>query len=290
MGMLLIKGAYRIVGSAPDGDSIRFYPAKTDDWNLVAGPHKVRTNKTGGAQLRLDGIDALETHYSPPGGALGTTRQPHDLGDAASLGLLTFLGFKHVIRSAHQTVTAAQPLEEKGYILTRFADVYGRPVAFAFKGDHAGNSGSTVHLGVQDLKKSANYHLLKDALVYPTYYSQLFPDIRSEMTAAVKSAREAGHALWAKDVSESGLTIKTLADLENHGYVLPKLYRRLMDYFALADGDPSLDGFSAYLAQRNDRIYIIPDAHKTGFDLVVHVQGQTVKLTRKAEELIFEEK
>lgn len=290
MPMLLIEGAYRIVGAAPDGDSIRFYPRNPAQWGLVPGQNKVRSNKSGGAQLRLDGVDALETHYTPQGGHLGTVRQPRDFGDAAAGGLLDFLGFSHVKRNPDESVTSAQPAETKGYILTKFADVYGRPVAFAFKGDHPAHSGSMVRLEVSDLKKSANYHALSKGLAYPTYYSQLFPDLRREMTAAVKAARESHHGLWAKDVSETGLTVNALADVAARGYIMPKLYRRLMDYYALGDGDPALDGFSDYLAQRDDRLYIISDAHKTGFDFVVHVKGQTLKLNHQPEDLIFDEK
>jgi hypothetical protein len=63
MPLSAIPGTYRIVGASPDGDSVRFYP---DDPNsfTAAGLH-VRTNASGGAQLRLDAIDALETHYTP---------------------------------------------------------------------------------------------------------------------------------------------------------------------------------------------------------------------------------
>jgi hypothetical protein len=63
MPMTLIEGHYEIVGAAPDGDSVKFYPAKKSDWEVVPdGSSAVRTNLRGGAQLRLDGIDALETH------------------------------------------------------------------------------------------------------------------------------------------------------------------------------------------------------------------------------------
>ncbi len=67
MTMLVIEGVFRIGHTQPDGDSIRFYPTDPAQWNLVPAPHKVRTNAMGGAQLRLDAIDALETHYTPKG-------------------------------------------------------------------------------------------------------------------------------------------------------------------------------------------------------------------------------
>jgi hypothetical protein len=68
MPMLCLAGTFRILDTEPDGDSIRFYPADPAEWSKVPGEHQVRTNASGGAQLRLDGIDALETHYSPLGG------------------------------------------------------------------------------------------------------------------------------------------------------------------------------------------------------------------------------
>src|SRR6187551_2177193 len=77
MPMLCLAGTYRILSTEPDGDSIRFYPDDPAAWALVPGPNAVRTNAGGGAQLRLDGIDALETHYSPRGG--GPLHQPIDL-------------------------------------------------------------------------------------------------------------------------------------------------------------------------------------------------------------------
>ena len=63
MPLTLIEGQFRIVNAAPDGDSIRFYPNARNAWRRIG--KNVRTNRSGGAQLRLDGIDALETHYQP---------------------------------------------------------------------------------------------------------------------------------------------------------------------------------------------------------------------------------
>src|SRR4051794_4598277 len=60
MPMTLVKGHHRIVGASPDGDFVRFYPQDPDVWSRAG--IAVRTNSTGGVQLRLDAIDALETH------------------------------------------------------------------------------------------------------------------------------------------------------------------------------------------------------------------------------------
>ena len=52
---------------------------------------------------------------------------------------------------------------------------------------------------------------------------------------------------------------------------------------------PSLDGFSAYLAQRGDPLFILSTGHYTGFDYVVKVTGQAVRLTTAPEDLVFQE-
>ena len=66
MAMFLIAGSFRITGAQPDGDSIRFTPDDPAKWDLITGPNRVKRNASGAAQLRLDAIDALETHYGTP--------------------------------------------------------------------------------------------------------------------------------------------------------------------------------------------------------------------------------
>jgi endonuclease YncB( thermonuclease family) len=105
MPMLCLAGTYRIVATEPDGDSIRFYPDDPAQWERVPGPHAVQTNATGGAQIRLDGIDALETHY----GARGSVplHQPLALAHKAADELLRWLGFRNVQRDGEPTSTGA---------------------------------------------------------------------------------------------------------------------------------------------------------------------------------------
>ena len=75
--------------------------------------------------MRLDAIDALETHYTPPHGR-SPWRQPVDLGNGAASALLDLLGFRDFTRDERGYVTAATPEQTPGYILTRFADKYDR--------------------------------------------------------------------------------------------------------------------------------------------------------------------
>src|SRR5256885_10323715 len=102
MPFLVIGGEYRIVGAQPDGDSVRFYPDDPSQWGDVSGPYAVQRNANGGAQLRLDAIDALETHYAVPGGMV---HQPLSLAYAARDELLKWLGFTGITRSDDDTVT-----------------------------------------------------------------------------------------------------------------------------------------------------------------------------------------
>lgn len=64
MPLRMITGQFRVLGTQPDGDSVRFYPDDPDAWSKTGV--RARVNPSGGVQLRLDAIDALETHYTPP--------------------------------------------------------------------------------------------------------------------------------------------------------------------------------------------------------------------------------
>jgi endonuclease YncB( thermonuclease family) len=286
MSLYLIKGHYRIVHGAPDGDSVHFIP---DDPEAFTSLHlTVHLGGGGAAQLRLDAIDALETHYTPATHGAGTLHQPLELAHAAGARLLDLLGFTSVVRSG-ETVTSSVPDATPGYILTRFADKYGRPVSLAYTGtaDHPDLTG--VFTDTDLLRASVNYQLLAEGLVYPTFYSQLYPNLRTALTTAADKARSAKEGVWASDATTSGAIIHALTDVTDQLVIMPKLFRRLAGYFALSAGDVSLAGFPAFLASNDDRLYVISEAHATGFDNIVTVDGQTVRLTHDITDLIFVE-
>src|SRR5215211_6255819 len=284
MPMLCLAGTYRIVATEPDGDSIRFYPDDPAEWERVPGPHAVQTNATGGAPLRLDGIDALETHY----GARGSVplHQPLDLAHKGADELLRWLGFRAVQRDGER-VTEATPERLPGYLLTRGADLYGRCVALVGRGDPPGASGTQVSVNLAQLRRTANHRLITNGLADPTFYLKLFPDLRRELAKQAQKARPRT-GVWTLDRSQKGVEVESLATLTEDAVILPKLFRRLVDYLTLND-DVSLSGFSAYLAQREDRVFILSTGHYTGFDYVVEVKGQVVRLSTAPEDLVFQE-
>ena len=108
MAMFLIAGGFRITGAQPDGDSIRFTPDDPPKWDLITGPNKVKRNASGAAQLRLDAIDALETHYGSP-----RTHQPLDLAHAAARSFLTGWGsvmwFADKTKRSHRAAPSRLP-------------------------------------------------------------------------------------------------------------------------------------------------------------------------------------
>jgi hypothetical protein len=281
----VLAGEFRIIGAQPDGDSIRFYPDDPSQWDDVGGPYPVQLNASGGAQLRLDAVDALETHTPYPPvwcTSRSTSRTPPAMHSCAGWDL-------PASRTRAETVTAAEPAAVRGYVLTRSADKYGRCISFAGRGNSPAPSAGRVYVDAKLLRQCANYRLLQRGLAYPTYYRKLFPDLRAVFTAAVNQARPS-RGIWPGDLTQRGLTVESLAQVEQDAIILPKVFRRLATYLGMSDGATSLAGFVAFLDQQDDRVYVMPDLHYTGLSTLIEVADQTVRLTVPPELLIFEEK
>ena len=86
-----------VVGKQPDGDSIRFVPDTPDLLEDLRRGWRVRRSSDGSVQLRLEGIDAPETHY-------GALAQP--LGARARDALLELCGFSEIRRDEEEVVSA----------------------------------------------------------------------------------------------------------------------------------------------------------------------------------------
>ncbi|POX56307.1 nuclease [Streptomyces sp. Ru71] len=281
MPLLLIQGTYRLKGTKPDGDTVHFVADSPDEWKLVGGKHPVIASSSGDAPLRLEGIDALETHYAG-------VHQPLEFGHAAASELLSWLGFNSVERQRDEKVTASTPETVPGWILTGGGDVNNRAVALAGRGAPPAASGTAVVVDVPLLRQTANHHLASLGLVYPTFYAGLFPDLREELTDVARSARTAGQGLWSKDVTTSGFKVADLSTITDNAVILPKLFRRLVDYFQL--GMP-ISCFPAFLAGKGDMLTVMATGERlVGLHHVVTVSnGHTVRLTHPVEDLLFDE-
>ena len=62
MPFILIKGTFHVVGYSPDGDSIRFKAKNPENWSKIKGSPP-QLNEDDHVQIRLIGIDSLETHF-----------------------------------------------------------------------------------------------------------------------------------------------------------------------------------------------------------------------------------
>ncbi|MEU0184997.1 nuclease [Streptomyces sp. NPDC006207] len=292
MPMLLVKGSFQIKNTEPDGDTVGFTPTRHPDWNRIRGGLGLDLTHSCRGKLRLDAVDALETHYGPTS---APAHQPLPFAHAARDELLRWLGFTAVERGpGGERVVAASPESVPGWILTGGVDVHGRCVALAGRGalPEGTKSGQEVTVGVPLLRATVNHHLVAEGLAYPTFYSNLHEDLRRELTDVARQAREAGRGLWPGDVSTSGAKVTGLSSLTDDVVLVPKLFRRLFDYLAL--GEPSLAAFRAYLAGAADTYRILssdtPRAQVRGLHHVVEVTGDhTVRMTVPVEDLVFTE-
>lgn len=278
MPFSLIKGTFHVVGYSPDGDSIRFQAVDKANWAKLEGP-PAKLNGRDHAQLRLEAIDTLETHFR-------NTHQPLELALAALNALMDDLGIENLMWNASHTMVTSASDAVEGYILSRQVERNNRPVAFAFAGEAPEADGASVELLPERLRQSVNYQQVASGMAYPTYYTGLFSDLRAEFTAAAQNARQAGLGVWQRDATTTGFEVHGIQTIEADVVILPKLFRRLAEY--LEGGGVSMDGFRDFLKAKNEPVIIIPAAHATHFDNIIKVNGQGLRMTVPPEDVMFD--
>ena len=276
MSFILIKGNYRIDGYSPDGDSIRFEADDPDNWGKLAGP-PVALNGRHHAQLRLEGIDTLETHYQG-------FHQPLALAQAATDFLLSQLGFATQGLDVMEAIVSLATNGSRGYILSRTTEQNRRPVAFVFAGDSQEDDGSKVFLTSKRLEQSVNFKSCETGNAYPTYYTGLFHDLREKLTSAVADARTAEVGLWPEDKTNIGFEVADIQSVTDANIILPKLFRRIVDY--IGNGG-SIAGFKEFLESRPDPVLDLRTSHFTNLDTFVEVIETLVRLNVEPENLVF---
>jgi endonuclease YncB( thermonuclease family) len=282
MSFRVIKGTFHVVGYSPDGDSIRFKADNPANWNLLEGV-KVKLNAQKHAQLRIEAIDTLETHFE-------NQHQPLKFAEAAMTRLLQLLGITAVVWDAAHTQIVSAKDGTPGFIVTRTPDKYGRPIAFVFGPNPALRDGQVLSVDPKMAKKSANYKLLAEGLAFPTFYSGLFSDLRSQFANQARKARTAQKGLWAVDTTNAFFKVNQLSDLTATLVVLPKLFRRIVTFLPTNGGVFEAVKFVAYLKSLNEQVLIKNKVHFTHFDNLIAIDAHGgLRLTEKPEDLIFME-
>jgi endonuclease YncB( thermonuclease family) len=279
MPFTLIKGTFHVTGYSPDGDSIRFQAADPANWGKLDGP-PVRLNARNHAQLRIEAIDTLETHYDGH-------HQPAKFAKAALDFLLKELGITQAQFNAAGTRVVSAKDGTRGYILSRKVEHNRRPISFVFAGETEEEDGGAVFLKPNQLEESVNYKSAQAGLAYPTYYSGLFPALRNKITAAVHKARADKKGFWPKDETNAGFNVPNIEAVTETHIILPKLFRRIVSF--MGDGG-GIQGFKNFLEANPDPVMELKTGHFTNLDTFVEVTGEKVRLTVEPENLVFIEK
>jgi len=285
---LVYQGDDRRVGSRPDGDSVWFLP---DDADLLSdvGGRDAEFNGGQFAQLRFEGIDALELHYP------GSRHQNRDLATAARDFMLAQLGFGTVDYAPNDDlasyVRSSVPEQIRGFILTRAIDPFGRPVSFVFVGDPPAHQNNEIHLEVPLLNRSVNAGLMRSGNAYPAYYTArnghggLPIDLRDRLTDLAVEAWYAGDGLWPQDQSRDNPRIRDFAELEQLA-IWPKLYRRIAAYFS--EGNVGLAGFDGWLREsdKDDEVIVVPTGELANLHDTYDLANDRISMRFWPEELM----
>jgi endonuclease YncB( thermonuclease family) len=287
MPFYLIKGSFHVTGYQPDGDSVKFAPENpallkklTTDQRK---PGIVKINKKGHIQLRIEAIDAPETHYL----AGSQLHQPWDIATESRKKLLDFIGINDADFGEKDKEVVSATDNKPGYILARYVDnnQYGRPVSFAFAGTSTIQDGSNVRLTPAWIKRSLNYKMLEAGMAYPTFYTTLFYDLRQTLTEAVRKARNAKKGIWAVDKSKQ-FTFNSIKSITEENLIFPKLFRRLSEHINKNGG--RISTFIDFLADKKDALFIMDRRQYTdAMDTAVAVKGKIVRLQFAPENILF---
>lgn len=267
MPFTLIKGEFVPGAGRPDGDSMRFRPEDPTPlfWLKRRGVAPRINARNGTIQLRFEGIDTMESKAAAPYSSDATDSNLQLCGVPDGTG------------------TAS------GYILSNQIGPNGRPIAFVFAGETSQQNGASVFLDADGMRDSVNYRQIERSHAYPLFYDTLYADLRTALSLSVGKAREAGQGIWSADGSNSGVIYSGPASLETMPPVFPKLWRRLEKYSRDDDvsDNRNLSDFFEYLdSLRDERVFIVSEARATGFDNVIKIEGNRIKLTHAPEDLV----
>jgi endonuclease YncB( thermonuclease family) len=275
-------------GPEPDGDTVKFRPDTPALVDGLARPSgRPPDLNSRGISVRLEAIDALETHFSE-------SHQELAGANAARDELLRRLGFTNVtfFDDLPNKVSSADQDEIRGHVLSNGIDANGRLIGFVYTGEASAPDGSAVFLEGPQLDRSVNAVLLEAGLAYPAFYATLPASLRSHLGEISHGARAAGKGIWPRSTADPDgpATVVDLAAAETL-VMWPKLFRRIVPF--LATGAADFDGFDAWLradpVNRDDELFLLdPDKLERGnLHDVIRASGHQLQLTAWPEDFVI---
>jgi endonuclease YncB( thermonuclease family) len=274
-------------GPEPDGDTITFLPVHDELVQALPRFNGTRPDRKhlGTYSVRFEGIDALETHYK-------NRHQNLDFANAARDLMLRQVGFETVTFRTDRPnkVESAVPHPLPGYLLATGIEANGRIVAQVYAGqpDAGESDGDRIFVDAARLDRSVNAALVRGGLAYGEFYTTMPFPLIGHLRDGVTQARAAGAGFWPKETAgvDQPAQPASVADLSDL-VMFPKLYRRLVDYFA--DNHSDLAAFDTWVRatpERDDPAQL-PSGERGNLHDAYVVDAQGIRLRYRPEELVF---
>lgn len=269
----VIAGNFLVKGYAPDGDSIRFQANDPEHWKFFKwSSASVADDKKH--QLRIEAIDALETHY------LGV-RQPPAFAIAALERLLEMLGITDVDYNLMVTKITVANDNKPGFIVSAGVDGFDRPISFLFDAKAPLTDGAEITAEQIPFKLSINYRLAEEAIVYPTFYTTMEPLVVETFREVFRRVKNNRQGLWAIDRT-GGFRLWNPRTIQEDVIILPKLFRRLISFF---ESRSDMSELRDFLKDNNDKIIV--NGQPSTFNDILKVYDKRYRLTVAPEDILF---
>ncbi len=235
--------------------------------------------------MRLEGLDAPETHYQATG--LGLLRQPGPSSGAAADALLHHLGFRSIRRDKNEKVLETLPEAVHGTLALSRTDRFGRAVGWVFRGLARHMDGSEQPLLPAMIPHSLNGVLLELGHAYPTFYTTLPRALRDGCSRLSKKAQVARRGVWAHDCTHEGFLLDITVMSDRQQLVWPKLFRRLADHQGRLQSPCTLESWKIALDHHVGTVYLESAECSLPFSQLLHAEGDVCRLLTPMENVVF---
>ena len=274
----IVAGTFHVKGFQPDGDSIRFQANKSENWDFFQWETEaLKASKK--KQLRVESIDALETHYEG-------YHQPRPFAIAALESLLELLNIKSVTYSLSVTQIVDADDGKAGFIASATTDNFGRPVSYLFPKNAKLNDGDVMDSATLPIEDSINFQLAREGLVYPTFYTTTDRIFAEKIRAVVARARKTKRGIWSIDKTPD-FTLLDIRALQEDILLMPKLFRRLVGFF---DNYSDFGKLEEYMKKQRDNLVLWDGTKKKSMADLMKITGRQIQMTTPVEDILFSPK